>query len=97
MRANIDSPASLVRTEAFVLCLSLCLSTYSGATGHGSQQAIIDFDDLLDCLACYPIPSCRSWVRAYYYTALESEGESGGTMGNLDGTVGVRVVIGHGS
>lgn len=73
------------------------MSAYSSATGHGSQQTAVDLDDLLHCLTCYPVAGRRSRVGCYDDAALEPEGEGCGTVGNLDGAVGVGVVVCHGA
>jgi hypothetical protein len=69
--------------------------TYSSATSHGSQQAVVNLNDLLDRLTCYPVSSRCSRVGGYDDAALEAEGKRCGTVGNLDGAVGVGVVVRH--
>jgi hypothetical protein len=69
--------------------------TYSSATSHGAEQAVVDLNDLLDRLTRYPV-SCRcSRVGCNDDAALEAEGKRCGTVGNLDGAVGVGVVVRH--
>jgi hypothetical protein len=69
--------------------------TYSSATSHGSQQAVVDLNDLLDSLAGYPVSGRCSRIGGYNNAALEAESERCGAVGNLDGAVGVGVVVRH--
>jgi hypothetical protein len=69
--------------------------TYSSATSHGSQQAVVDLNDLLDRLTGYPVSGRCSRIGGYNDAALEAEGERCGTVGDLDGAVGVGVVVRH--
>lgn len=71
------------------------LSTYRSATSHSPQQTAINLNDLLDRLTRDPVPSRRSRIRGDYYAALESERECRGAVCDLDGAVGVGVVVGH--
>lgn len=68
-----------------------------GAAGHGAQQAVVDLDHLLDGLGRDPVPSRRSRVRRYDDAPLEPEGQRRGAVGDLDGAVGVRAVVGGGA
>jgi hypothetical protein len=91
MRASIGSPIACQHASP-----SPPLSgTYSSATSHGSQQAVVDLNDLLDCLTRYPVSSRGSRVSGYNDAALEAEGEGRGAVGDLDGAVGVGVVVRH--
>jgi hypothetical protein len=73
-------------------CLPLYwVLSYSSATSHGPQQAVIDLNDLLDRLTRYPVSRRGSRVGSYDDAALEAEGERRGTVGDLDGAVGVVV------
>lgn len=65
------------------------------ATGHGAQQAVVDLDDLLDCLTRYPVAGRGPRVGGDDDAALEAEGERCSAVGDLDGAVGVGVVVGH--
>jgi hypothetical protein len=67
--------------------------TYSCSTGHRPQKAVVDLDDFLDRLAGYPVSGCCSGVCCYDDAALEAEGEGCGAVGELDGAVGVGMVI----
>jgi hypothetical protein len=85
-----------------VLCTSvsretslLRTCTYSSATSHGTQQAVVDLNDLLDCLTRYPVSGSGSRIGGYDDAALEAEGKRCGSVGNLDGAVGVGVVVRH--
>jgi hypothetical protein len=69
--------------------------THSSATGHGAQQTVVDLDDLLDRLTCYPVTGCGSRVGGDDDAALEAEGERRGAVGDLDGAVWVGVVVRH--
>jgi hypothetical protein len=91
MRASIGSPIHV--NLSFRFQSPTC--TYSSATSHGSQQAVVDLNDLLDRLTCYPISSCCSRVGGDDDAALEAEGKRCGAVGNLDGAVGVGVVVRH--
>ena len=95
MRASIGSPVLHQYSGSF---LSSCRGgdcTYSSATSHGSQQAVVDLNDLLDRLTGYPVSSCCTRIGGYDDATLEAEGEGCGTVGNLDGAVGVGVVVRH--
>lgn len=60
-----------------------------GTTSHGTKQAAVDLDDFLDRLRSDPVASCGSRIRGDDYAALEAEGEGGGSVGDLDGTLRV--------
>lgn len=71
--------------------------TYSSTAGHGTQQAAVDLDDLLDRLTGNPVTGSRSRICSDDDAALVAEGEGGGAVGDLDGTLRVGVVVGHGA
>lgn len=71
--------------------------TYSSSSGHGPQQAVVDFDNLLDSLTRDPVSSRSSRVRSNDYTTLEAECKRCRTVGDLDGAVGVRMVVSGGT
>jgi hypothetical protein len=73
----------------------LAVLSYGSATSHGAQQAVVDLNDLLDRLTRYPVSRCGSRVGGYDDAALEAEGKRRGSVGNLDGAVGVGVVVRH--
>lgn len=54
---------------------------------------ILDFNNLFDRLRSDPISLRCPGVCSYDDPTLESEGEGGGAMGELDGTIGIRVII----
>jgi len=91
MRASIGSPVHINIYHH----LLLHRDTYGSATSHGPQQAVVDLNDLLDRLTCYPVSGRRSRVGGDDDAALEAEGEGRGAVGNLDGAVGVGVVVCH--
>lgn len=72
-------------------------STYRCTTGHGTQQAAVDLNDLLHRLTGNPVSSCCSRICSDNDAALVAEGQGGGTVGDLDGTLRVGVVVGHGA
>src|ERR1700753_520085 len=72
--------------------LAICRTTC-----HSSQQCAVNLNDLLDCLTSNPVSSCGSRVCANYNATLEAESKSGGSVGNLDGAVGIRMVVSHGA
>lgn len=67
------------------------------ATGHGSQQHAVDLNHLLDRLRRDPVTSRRSRIRRHDDAALETERQCCRAVGNLDGAVGVRSVVGGSS
>ena len=71
--------------------------THSSAPSHRTQQTAINLNNLLDRLTRNPIPRRRPRVRAHDDPALVPEGQRGGAVGDFDGAVGVRVVVGHGA
>jgi hypothetical protein len=92
MRASIGSPAHI---SILIRYSWLLVFSYSRATSHGSQQTTVDLNDLLDCLTCYPVSGCGSRVGGYDDTTLEAESEGGSSVGDLDGAVGIGVVVRH--
>ena len=58
---------------------------------------MVDLDDLLHRLACDPVALRGARVRSHDDTALEAECQRGGAVGELDGAVGVGVVISMGA
>ena len=64
-----------------------------GAAGHGAQQAAVDLDHLLHRLAGDPVAGRGARVGGHDDAALEAEGQRRGAVGELDGAVGVRVVV----
>jgi hypothetical protein len=63
-------------------------------TGHGAEEDAVDLDDLLDGLGGDPVAGSGSRIGSDNDAALEAEGERGGSVGDLDGAVGVGAVIG---
>jgi hypothetical protein len=64
-----------------------------GAAGHGAQEAVVDLDDFLDGLRGDPVAGRGAGVGGDDYAALEAEGEGCGAVGDLDGALGVGVVV----
>ena len=95
MQASIGSPTTCQNTAFLPTWPCHVEVTYSSATSHGSQQAAVDLNDLLDRLTCYPVSSSGTRVGGYNDAALESKGLGCGTVGDLDGAVWVGVVVGH--
>jgi len=90
--SNVNTHDSL---SFFLPLWYIVVYTYSSATSHGSQQAVVDLNDLLDRLTRYPVSGRSSRIRGYDDAAFEAEGEGCGAVGNLDGAVGVGVVVRH--
>lgn len=66
-------------------------------TGHGAEEDAVDLDDLLDGLRGDPVAGGGSRIGSDDDAALKAEGEGCGTVGDLDGTVGVGTVVGCGA
>lgn len=64
-----------------------------GAAGHGAEEAVVDFDHLLDGLRGDPVAGRGAGVGGDDYAALEAEGEGCGSVGDLDRALGVGVVV----
>lgn len=93
MRASIGSPVLMI---SMIVQVNDCIHvSYSSASSHGAQQAAVDFDDLLHRLTGDPVARCCSRVCGNNDAALEAEGECGGSVGNLDGAIGVAVIVRH--
>lgn len=71
------------------------IRTYRSTSSHGSQQAAVDLNDLLDCLTGDPVARCGSRIRGDDDATLEAKGECCRSVRNLDRAVGVAVVVGH--
>jgi hypothetical protein len=56
---------------------------------------VVNLNDLLHRLRRYPVTSRSSRIRRYDDAALEAEGEGCGAVGDLDGAVGIGVVVCH--
>lgn len=69
--------------------------TYGSTSSHGTQQTAVDLNDLLDCLTGDPVTGCCSRIGGDDDAALEAEGESGCSVSDLDGAIGVAVVVCH--
>jgi hypothetical protein len=95
LHAEICEPVLAVLPKSVPGHIILPKCTYSSTTGHGSQQAVVDLNDLLDRLTRYPVSGGCSRVGGYDDAALEAEGKGRGTVGNLDRAVGVGVVVRH--
>ena len=95
LHAEVRKPVLTVLLRSVPSRITLSRRTYSSATSHGSQQAVVDLNDLLDRLTCYPVSGSGSRVGGYDDAALEAEGKGCGAVGNLDGAVGVGVVVRH--
>lgn len=63
--------------------------TVCSTTSHGSQQDAVDLNDLLYGLRGDPVASGGSGVGRNDDAALETESERGGSVGDLNGAVGV--------
>lgn len=48
---------------------------HRSSTCHRSEQAVVDFDNLLHCLTCYPVPRASSGVGGDNDTTLKSESQ----------------------
>lgn len=68
-----------------------------GATGHGAQEDAVDLNHLLDSLRGDPVAGRGSRVGSDDDAALEAERQGRGSVGDLDGAVGVGSVIGGSS
>jgi hypothetical protein len=95
LHAEVCEPVLAVLLKSAPVSFIDTRCTYSSATSHGSQQAAVDLNDLLDCLTSYPVSGGCSRIGGYDDAALEAEGEGCGTVGNLDRAVGVGVVVCH--
>lgn len=97
MLTSTGSPAYPISATDSSLFQGLYYSgdAYSSASGHGPQQAIVDLNDLLNRLTGYPVSGRRPRVCGYNDAAFEAEGEGRSAVGDLDGAVGVGVVVCH--
>ena len=88
---NTDNP---VRALVSVCRVHLILTLpYRSTPSHRTQQAIVNFNNLLDCLTRNPI-SCRSsGICSYNDASLESKCERCCAMCKLDRTMRVGMIV----
>ena len=71
--------------------------SYRCASSHSAQQAVVDFDDFLDCLTRNPVTGGGSRVGGNDDAALKPKSECGCSVRELDRAIWVRVVVGMSS
>src|SRR5579871_2147822 len=69
--------------------------TVCSSTSHCPQQPVINFYDLLDSLRCNPITSRCPRICTNDDSTLKPEGESCGTVCELDRNLAICIIIGH--
>jgi hypothetical protein len=59
------------------------------------EGGLLDFNNLFDSLRRNPVSSRCTGISSDYNSALESERKSCSTMGQLDRTIGISIVVCH--
>ena len=96
MQANIGNPVSShISTQRRIQ--SPQVEAYCSTTSHRAEEAVVDLNNLLDCLTCNPVSSSCSRVCSNDNAPLKAKRQCRGTVGKFDGTVRVGMVIGGSS
>lgn len=66
-------------------------------TSHRAQEHRVNLDDLLDGLRSDPVTGCGTRIGRDDDSALETEGEGGSSVSDLDRAVGVGTVVSRGA